>query len=859
MSGYCLKCGTESRKNGERFLRAGRKFMLLCLAFFVLLSACSKKNVYHFYVDEEGNAYWDKVEGAVDYEAQLLDENEDVVLGFWPGTEENTAYIPAGCTLRIRPVFEDKSVGDWMVGVYAGKGENVIKTRVDSGYKIYWEDLQTYEILSNIDRTSIKTEADGSISFSAAAPDGGILRFTGTGITLTEDGMTLRPNARITALDAIGRIIALEMSVTDSGNLDNWCYGSGGYTFTTAISVDSAEQLYYVPQLSILANEMEAVIRCAEYQPNFISFGTSDANEDSIKVSAVKVYYDETTYNTGLRLAALSTANYGTYLEGEYYDPSKEGFLLEKKIYDFALSLFPDVSDATDTFELDVIYDDVVHVSSAIYDVEETMYLIGELRNEDGKVMDKETDPLKKGFTLDVTLGDYTMNLTLPVLERYAGASTLHELAPYNNADAYGEKLSIVIPIAWQDQAENATEEVLYSIYSKLGRVMTLDGTVIDYSGNLEEQFSLSDYFDTASYGKYSMTSFVSEWYQAPYDFQEMQNQSVTANEDFKEEIYRWLMELYPEMDWSRFDTDGDGIFDSVIFINAGQITGNEINMGGYGYALFVSAGYTGDKAGTQETPVFKNFVSLNMGFLSDNALIHEVSHSFGIIDYYDVEYSGIDAVGNYDMQSDGFGDWNAFSKYAVGWIEPEIVSGLAKGESVEISIGAFSETGDAIVIPAAGTEHDGPFGEYMILELFTDGGVNRYDAAKYGLDGTVGVRISHINANMEKRVLTGEDGAEYPIGTTHMANSYNKDGKYQIEVIQSGGTNTFTAANSENTALAAADLFVAGDSFDAEEYSEFLLNGRMDNGEEFGYKIEIVSIEQISGEYTAVVRITRK
>ena len=48
---------------------------------------------------------------------------------------------------------------------------------------------------------------------------------------------------------------------------------------------------------------------------------------------------------------------------------------------------------------------------------------------------------------------------------------------------------------------------------------------------------------------------------------------------------------------------------------------------------------------------------------------------------------------------------------------------------------------------------------------------------------------------------------------------------------------------------------FHAVDTFDAANYGEFLINGRFDNGSEFGYAVEIVSIE--NGE--ATVRITAK
>ena len=51
-----------------------------------------------------------------------------------------------------------------------------------------------------------------------------------------------------------------------------------------------------------------------------------------------------------------------------------------------------------------------------------------------------------------------------------------------------------------------------------------------------------------------------------------------------------------------------------------------------------------------------------------------------------------------------------------------------------------------------------------------------------------------------------------------------------------------------------------AGDTFAVEDYAEFFYNGRMDNGLEFGYTVEIVSINNdANGIPTATVRVTRK
>jgi len=161
-------------------------------------------------------------------------------------------------------------------------------------------------------------------------------------------------------------------------------------------------------------------------------------------------------------------------------------------------------------------------------------------------------------------------------------------------------------------------------------------------------------------------------------------------------------------------------------------------------------------------------------------------------------------------------------------------------------------------VIPAAGAVQDGtPFNEYIMIDLFTaDEGLHQYDAAGNGLGGACGVRIYHVNAEMEYRELE-HDGQAYPIGTVHVANDFKKHapGFYLIELIQRGGVNTFTSTNFEsNRAVNASDLFRAGDVFTAEAYSQFLADGLMDSGMPFGYTIEILSVSDTE----ATIRITR-
>ena len=59
------------------------------------------------------------------------------------------------------------------------------------------------------------------------------------------------------------------------------------------------------------------------------------------------------------------------------------------------------------------------------------------------------------------------------------------------------------------------------------------------------------------------------------------------------------------------------------------------------------------------------------------------------------------------------------------------------------------------------------------------------------------------------------------------------------------------------NPNVSAEDFFYAGDTFTVKDYDNFFMNGLMDDGSEFGYKVEVVSIDEGNDGPTACIRIT--
>lgn len=763
-------------------------------------------------------------------------------------------------------------VYDWLNGDYG--------CRIDWQEKVEWgmndyvyalEKIQEpnvlcSDIIAGIDHSSIVTEGTTTF-FSSTMSDGTVVRFEGENIKIDDKGIYITPQSSVVGLDAVGKIYGYYPTVADrelyagKSVILNVGYG---YTYSAAkTSVECASDVHTwsINGIEVEFLDGEYLLPVVIFSPNFFQFSGFLYSEENYYLSSLVACYDPSEKVTKMVDAKLYGDFSGYYMEGDIYDPSKENSAdLEKQQLDFYLILEPDTEIA-----------DMDRGSyHAVYYVPKKFFEVGALRDASGKELDKENAVLTRGCTLDLTVGDSEIRMPLEIVERYHGAETMNDLVPYAYPEALGEMNTLVVPIIWADQADMASNETLELYRKRLGRIVDTNGKVTDYSETDDEGFSLSEYFDKASYGKLGITSFMTDWYFSDDNFVDMQYNMAEA--DAANDLLEWVKATYPNLDWSKYDQDANGYVDSMIILSAGVGSDDGFNILSYGGAYNQMTTYYGDYAGTPESPLANVFSVMGYHLMKDDAttLIHEFSHGLGLIDYYDVMYSGIDAVGKFDMQSGSYGDWNAYSKLTMGWMEPQIVRDMESGQSVEFTIGSSALTDDMIIIPAAGKEYEGPFSEYIMLDLFTDDGVNEYDTEKdmFELKDVAGVRISHVNAQMEKRTNTivstinPGNAAEYTIGTIHTANNYtgNVTGKYNVEVMQNGGKNTFTNMSQLDPVLDKDDLFYAGDTFTAEDYSEFLYEGRMDDASDFGYIIEIISIDtDTSGIPYATIRVTRK
>ena len=313
------------------------------------------------------------------------------------------------------------------------------------------------------------------------------------------------------------------------------------------------------------------------------------------------------------------------------------------------------------------------------------------------------------------------------------------------NAPSIGKQKILVIPFTLSNDKTEATNENLEIIKKA-------------YTGTKEEVgwMSVKDYFYNASYGKLEYDALVTDYFVLPEEFIEVGYSNM-------DEIAPLALEWYQknsDIDLSSFDKNNDGFIDNIHIISCNRTntaagnsgpTFDEINKVGYKvkkYAI-INLYAIKDTKGTGGVPT---------GGINSKVIIHENGHMLGLLDYYDYK-NQVSLTGMFDMQDCDIMDWNIFSKFAVGWVNPKYIddSYIKEHKSISITLASSALDGDCLVIKNNSLLGI-PFDEYLIIELFNPDAKNNYYDSHYA-DGSIyikearnigfGVKIYHVDARM--------------------------------------------------------------------------------------------------------------
>lgn len=692
--------------------------------------------------------------------------------------------------------------------------------------------------------------ADGTYTMTAKTNNGKSVRLliVGNINSLAGGWGTLSENTKVYTLDVLPGMNYIEYEITSQRTeflFDTY------YSLSQKSSVESIDELFETHVNTISTDGNASEFMC---YPDYICMYREGTSVDIVNM---KIYYCNTmTEVEDVRRSTYMDSWSKLYVAGDRYDAAIEE--VGGDIFAFGLELL--LNNPEFLGQKFTQY-------TGLYTITEDVKF-GNIIDASGKVVDKNNRYLQDGDKIEVTIGNCKryFDLCYDIFE----GSTLYEALPVGYIKSLGTQNVLIVPVTFNDQKDRIDDTWMASLRGTLGNVIDDDGKVTEYTlsnGNL----SLSKYLSTSSYGKFTTYSYIT----APYVFDgnaaDYYNKQPSDTEFSA--IEEWLDKL--DLDRSAFDQNKDGYYDVVLLVNTLQISDNPKGIPGYNRTSWAGAFLNTreldlSNAGTNEKPNINTYINVAMRAIGSgtdesdtetDTLHHEFGHAFGLQDYYDYDENNVlrNTFGFFDMEADNKGDWNSYTKYLLGWIEPTIVDGTE--DEVEITISSYATHGDAIVVHALGYDDSGtPFDEYVIIDLFAHDGLYAKNAGEYALSNSIGVRIYHVDS-VYRAYETMSDGTimyapHHGIVTGARFHDY---GIYLLEMIQQGKENTFTGEKYADTFVRYDDLFYEGDSFSADEYTEFFYEGKMDNGMDFGYTITVKEIVEDGADSTATIVISKK
>ena len=260
--------------------------------------------------------------------------------------------------------------------------------------------LDKFDVIKDMDRDSFAASGEGYI-FNSKDADGNVIRLYGENISLEDNGICMEPGGFIWSLDSVGAIDTYHPVIVENSSEDNSVSWGGGYTFSDKTKVDNYKEIIPLTGSGIHAlnfkGKHNAEIKEKLY-PNFLFFRNDELSPASFVLSELTVYCDSDKKTSKMGTLELDTDYYGYQFEGYTYDAKQEGVVdIERGIFNFYLNASPDngmkYGGLQKPFPINCL--------------DKGQFTVGELRDKEGNIVDKQTAIVEDGFTLDITVGDY--------------------------------------------------------------------------------------------------------------------------------------------------------------------------------------------------------------------------------------------------------------------------------------------------------------------------------------------------------------------------------------------------------------------------------------------------------------------
>ena len=392
-------------------------------------------------------------------------------------------------------------------------------------------------------------------------------------------------------------------------------------------------------------------------------------------------------------------------------------------------------------------------------------------------------------------------NLTISTYEGDTNLNSYYTLwknRGYPHFKSVGENNLLVVPLKIKGYEEYATSENLKKIN---------DSFFLEDSLNTLGYYSLSEYYKISSYNKLNIKGEVTPWIDLDLTTKEISSSSISnytldCGTYFPTEKAINYIKENLNIDLTKYDNDKDGFIDGVYFIYGCPTFLDDSSLSPSTFWNFTYYNVLNKDKASISSPVlmtysWSSFDMLSKGSdktkLDTHTYIHEFGHQLGLNDYYDTSNSGglnpyTSPMGGLDMMDNNVGDHRAFSKFALGWINPFVVSGDIG--SVEVEIRSLIESGECIILPTSNYNNT-PFDEYLMIEYIKNDSINKVDSTNgypstFYTDGRIirfysknGIRITHIDARSVDTNLDYTDNINDMVMTKFSNTASTKQGYY--------------------------------------------------------------------------------
>ncbi len=354
----------------------------------------------------------------------------------------------------------------------------------------------------------------------------------------------------------------------------------------------------------------------------------------------------------------------------------------------------------------------------------------------------------------------------------------VHGLGPYEDGcptlTSGSDTLNVlVVPVEFSDVTA-----------SSKGYTISALETAFNGSSSSLDYYSLKDYYYTSSYGQLNINfDIMDSWYRPSHNSSYYKNLtfnygSSTLQQGEQVIIDEFLKDNDSKIDFSKYDSDGNGTIDAIVLVNT--LTIDNTGESSFNWAFRYWNYYCDSNLNYYEYDgVYANdYLWASYQFLYEVAntgkytnktptntytFLHEFGHVLGLDDYYDTSYtSTYGPLNRLDMMDSTVGDHNPYSKFNLGWITS---SRLITGDNVTVDLTSYVTSGDTIIIANDWDESLGLYQEYYVLMYYTNDKLNQ----KGGYFDDEGIIMYHVNASLIQ---------QYYYGTTYY-DVYNNNTSY--------------------------------------------------------------------------------